>query len=49
MVSILSRATASRRFPRTTPITTVELPGSHSTVGITSSQVQEPGRPLAEA
>ncbi|VDP86070.1 unnamed protein product [Echinostoma caproni] len=33
----------------TTPITTVELPGSRSTVGITNSQVQEPGRPLAKA
>ncbi|VDP94865.1 unnamed protein product [Echinostoma caproni] len=32
-----------------TAVTTVELPGDRSTVGITSSRVQEPGRPLAEA
>ncbi|VDP92978.1 unnamed protein product [Echinostoma caproni] len=32
-----------------TSITTVNLPGSRSKVGIISSQVQEPGRPLAEA
>ncbi|VDP47037.1 unnamed protein product [Echinostoma caproni] len=30
-------------------MTTVDLPGSRSTAGITSSQVQEPGRPLAKA
>uniref|UniRef100_A0A183B843 Reverse transcriptase domain-containing protein n=1 Tax=Echinostoma caproni TaxID=27848 RepID=A0A183B843_9TREM len=29
--------------------TTVELPGSRNTMGTTSSQVQEPGRPLTEA
>ncbi|VDP92292.1 unnamed protein product [Echinostoma caproni] len=38
-----------KALPGTTPITTVELPGSRSSVGITSSQVQEPGHPLAEA
>ncbi|VDP91158.1 unnamed protein product [Echinostoma caproni] len=38
-----------RKQPGATIVTIVEPPGSRSTVGITSSQVQGAGRPLAEA